>query len=265
MPKPTEHDRNHSDEYDSDMVAVLELIWGTGFMAPGGPALVHHMVQDLNVKDKLILDIGCGLGGGDLVLARELGARVIGIDLEAPLIEQAKMRIEAAGLSDKIEARCVQSGPLAFPDNEFDVVYSVGAFTQTEDKLAIFGEAFRVLKPAGVITSYDWMKTDRPISDAMVRWFELEGLTYALATLEEHQRLLEEAGFESVEVADDGGAYARECEQEFAQLRGPLRSKLVDAIGPENTDHYIEDWQATLGLLQAGELVPGFMRGIKPR
>lgn len=28
---------HHEDEYDDAMVAMLELIWGEGFLSPGGP------------------------------------------------------------------------------------------------------------------------------------------------------------------------------------------------------------------------------------
>lgn len=252
-------------EYHDAMVSVLELIWGEGFMAPGGAALVRRMVQGIDIKDKLILDVGCGLGGGDLILAEEFGARVIGIDLEAPLVERARRRIETAGLGKRIEVRRVDAGPFDFSDRTFDVVYSVGAFTQTEDKAAVFADALRVLKPGGAITSYDWMRTDRPYSDAMLRWFELEGLTYAMETMEAHRQLLEGAGFTDVQVADDGGWYAKEAPRELEQLSGPLRGKMIDLIGPEQAAHFIEDWRALVTVLDAGELVPAFFRGFKPR
>jgi len=70
--------------------ALAELVWGKGFLSPGGPDNVKETVAGLDLADKLVLDIGCGIGGPALVLAGELGARVIGFDLEAPLIARAE-------------------------------------------------------------------------------------------------------------------------------------------------------------------------------
>ena len=204
----------HADEYDDATVALLELVWGAGFMAPGGAQNVRKLVAGLDVRGKTILDIGCGLGGGDIVLARDLGAKVVGIDLEAPLIARAQAYVDAASLSDRISLRQVAPGPLDFPDASFDVVYSSGAFTQTQDKAGIFAEVFRVLKPGGAITSYDWMGIDQPHSADMLHWFEVEGLTYALETLPGHARLLEGAGFTQVNVRDDEGWYTQEAQNE---------------------------------------------------
>ena len=85
----TEPDQ-HQDEYHDAIVGMLELIWGRGFMTPGGPENVRKTVRGLDLRDKLVLDIGSGIGGPALVLAQEFGARVIGLDLEEPLVRRAR-------------------------------------------------------------------------------------------------------------------------------------------------------------------------------
>ncbi|MEL7012276.1 MAG: methyltransferase domain-containing protein [Pseudomonadota bacterium] len=254
----------HIDEYDDATVALLELVWGKGFMAPGGAENVQKLVSGLDVKDKTILDIGCGLGGGDLVLAGELGARVIGIDLEAPLIARARVYAEQAGLSDLIEYRHVQPGALDFPDSTIDIVCSSGAFTQTSDKAGIFAEVMRVLKPGGHITAYEWMGNGQPLSEDMLHWFELEGLTYALESISAHKRLLEDAGFTDVTVTDDGGWYKEEARAEYDLLVGEMKETATALLGAGQYAHFLEDWAGMITVLGKGELVPGFLRGTKP-
>ena len=61
----------HADEYGDAMVTMLELIWGEGYMSPGGPQSVRDIVAGVDLADKLVLDIGCGLGGVDIMLARD--------------------------------------------------------------------------------------------------------------------------------------------------------------------------------------------------
>ncbi len=85
---------------------MLELVWGKGYMTPGGPENVKQAVQGLDLRDKLVLDIGSGIGGPALVLAGELGARVIGLDLEAPLIRRAEAYAREAGLAHHPDGRC---------------------------------------------------------------------------------------------------------------------------------------------------------------
>lgn len=255
---------SHSDEYDDAMVAMLELIWGEGFLAPGGSATVRRAVGGLDLAGKAVLDIGCGIGGGDLVLAGELGAQVTGIDLELPLIERARRSAEAAGLADRIAFRHTEPGPLDFADGSFDVVYSSGCFTQVEDKAGMFAEVFRVLKPGGTFTVYDWMKGPDPYSTDMRTWFELEGLTYAMETLDAHGKLMEDAGFVEVALEDDGGWYRDHCRGEYEKMQGPFKDRMLDALGREKQKHFIENWRAMLVVLESGELRPGFYRGRKP-
>ena len=80
----------HEAEYHDNMVTMLELIWGKGYMAPGGPGNVAKLLDGTEPEGKLILDIGCGIGGPALDMVRHHSAQVVGIDLEAPLIERAR-------------------------------------------------------------------------------------------------------------------------------------------------------------------------------
>ena len=59
--------------------------------------------------------------------------------------------------------------PAGFPDASFDVVMPSGAFTQIDDKRAMFTECLRVLRPGGRLTCYDWMKPEGEYSDDMRR------------------------------------------------------------------------------------------------
>ena len=72
-------------EYGDAMIAMLELIWGRGFMAPGGEGNVDNLMSGISVENKRILDIGCGGGLVSEPLTR-LGATVTGIDPSAETI-----------------------------------------------------------------------------------------------------------------------------------------------------------------------------------
>ena len=130
------------------MVAALELIWGEGFLSPGGPAEVEATLGGRNIRGAEVLDIGCGIGGIDLLLAERFGAsKVIGIDIEADNIERARRRAEAKGLSDRVGYRLVERGPWPFAPSCFDLVFSKDSIIHIPDKEALFADIFRVLRP----------------------------------------------------------------------------------------------------------------------
>jgi len=80
---------SHENEYHDNMVTMLELIWGEGYMAPGGSGNVAKLLDGLETHGKRVLDVGCGIGGPAFEVARTHGSDVVGIDIEAPLVERA--------------------------------------------------------------------------------------------------------------------------------------------------------------------------------
>lgn len=254
----------HADEYHDAMLETCQLLWGEGFLAPGGPGNVARLVGGLDLRDRRVVDVGCGLGGPACVLAEEFGAYVVGIDLEPPLIERARARAAERGLEDRVRFEVVELGPLPFTDESVDLVISAGAFTQTADKYTAFRDCHRILKPGGSIALYDWNRIEGELSQDMRRWIELEGLTYQLETLERYGELLEQAGFVDVETEDASAWYRKQVEKEYAAIRGPLFARMCEAMGREQAEHFVEDWRAMLVVCEKGEMRQGYSRGRKP-
>jgi phosphoethanolamine N-methyltransferase len=254
----------HESEYDDALVTLLELIWGEGYMAPGGEGNVVKIAEGLDMRDKRVLDIGCGIGGPAFFLARNYGANVVGTDLEPQLIELAKQRAKKYGLEAKTEFQVVEAGPLRFPDESFDFVVSSGAFTQISNKLEMFEDVLRVLKPGGVFSCYDWMKSEGDYNEDMHYWFKLEGLTYALDTPELRDEVLREAGFADVSVVERSEWYRKKVREEYERLRDELYPRAVELIGKQHADHRLENWRAMAVVCEKGDLRQAYARGRKP-
>jgi len=255
---------SHDNEYHDNLITMLELIWGEGYMAPGGPGNVARMLDGIETRGKRILDIGCGIGGPVFEMARTFGAEVVGIDLEAPLIERAESAAKQKGLEDRCNFQTVTVGPLAFPDESFDIVVTSGAMTQTADKVAMFRECFRVLRPGGSLSCYDWMKSDAPYSDDMLYWFKMEGLTYALEELHEYESHIEESGFVDVEVADASSWYGSQVNREYDLIKGDLNPRMVELLGQKDADYFVENWRSMVVVCDKGEMRQGYCRGRRP-
>jgi len=257
--------KKNDREYHDAMLDLLEWIWGRDYMAPGGEGNVDRLVSGQDLRGRKVLDIGSGLGGPAFYMARKFGAQVIGIDLEPHLVERATARASELGLEEQVEFKQVKVGSLEFPDNQFDLVISSGAVTQTADKSGLFTEAWRVLKPGGVVSCYEWMKREGEYSEDMLYWFELEGLTYALETLSAHGEILSTAGFVDIGLEDASSWYQRECRKEYELLSKEGYETVTGLIGKTDADHLIEDWRVMTKVCENGEMRQGYCRGRKPR
>lgn len=111
---------------------------------------LHYLPQRVNFngfKDKLILEVGCGVGI-DLARFAKGGAKVTGIDLAEKSIELAKKNFS----NQKLAAKLLRGNGenLDFVENSFDCVYAHGVIQYTANDQDMVNEIFRVLKPGGV-------------------------------------------------------------------------------------------------------------------
>lgn len=255
---------DHQDEYSDELIQMLELVWGNGFLSPGGPDAVHRIVDGVDLKGKLVLDIGCGIGGIDILLARDYGAKVVGIDIEADVIRRAKDNIQKAGLTDRVETKLVQPGPLDFEDSTFDVVFGKDAWLHIPDKKTFFADVFRVLKPGGQLIAGDWLGGPTPWSSDMKYYVELEGISYYLDTLDNYRTMLEGAGFHIKHMQDISAAYGLKAQQEYGQMKNTIHEEMLALLGQSETDHFVENWRMLTVVLENGELRPSRFHADKP-
>lgn len=253
---------SHDSEYNDAMVAVLEWLWGRDFMAPGGAGNIEKMLRGIETRDRKILDIGSGLGGPAFLLSRDYQAEVTGIDIEPHLLMRAKKRAQGLNLQRPVTFEQVSPGPLPFEDQSFDIVFSSGAITQVDDKRGMFQECARVLRPGGYLTVYDWLKAEGDYSSDMMYFFEMEGLTYSLATLEETREVVQKTGFDEVSVEDASDWYRVESRREYEQLKQEF-ARIERLIGAHDANHMLENWRALVVVCEQGELRQAYTRARK--
>ena len=64
-------------------MAVLEAVWGEGYLSPGGSDEIRMIVEGVALAGKAVLDLGCGTGGITRFLAETYRrAFIVGIDAE---------------------------------------------------------------------------------------------------------------------------------------------------------------------------------------
>jgi phosphoethanolamine N-methyltransferase len=252
-------------EYDDALQALLQLIWGDGFLSPGGAEEIRELLAGSPIRGCDVLDIGAALGAVDQLLVTEHGAAtVVGIDVDPAMLRQMDARIARAGLGDRVRSVCVEPGPLPFPDASFDVVFSKDSIVQIPDKPALFAEVHRVLRPGGRFIASDWLRGGRgEYSPEMMEYFRLEGITYNMASLEDSAAALQAAGFKSVSVSDRNAWYLPLARRELESIAGPLRPLIEERIGPEKAAHFVDNWRQLVLVVERGELRPGHLKATK--
>ncbi|MFT5193595.1 MAG: ubiquinone/menaquinone biosynthesis C-methylase UbiE [Cellvibrionaceae bacterium] len=256
----------HHDEYNDTFVAGLEWMWGEGFMSPGGPAEVAAILDGIDLTGKHVLDIGCGIGGIDILLVKKhKAARVTGIDVEAPLIERATQMIQSVGLAGQVTCQLVPPSPyLPFGDGTFDVVFSKDSIIHIPEKEIIYSEIFRVLKPGGQLAFSDWYGANLPKTAEFAAWFEVLGLTFEMATIEETAKSLDKIGFTHIEQNDRNRWYAQNMLEELASIKGENHPRLVEQLGEEAAAQRLKSSSLKKQVVDQGLLRPGHLRGRRP-
>lgn len=118
--------------------------------------VVHPKIDDAlmralhPVRDKRILEVGVGMGGDSLALARA-GAEVWALDY----VEVALRSVTSFAARECVGVRTVQGDALALPfaDGTFDAVFHQGLLEHFRDgdQLRILRENWRVLKDGGIV------------------------------------------------------------------------------------------------------------------
>ncbi|HEX2909831.1 MAG TPA: methyltransferase domain-containing protein [Chloroflexia bacterium] len=98
-----------------------------------------------------VVDIGAGAGFDSLIAARLVNptGQVIGVDMTPQMLNKAQQAAIEAGLNNMVEFRQGYAEALPVEDEWADVVISNGVINLCPDKLSVFREMYRVLKPGG--------------------------------------------------------------------------------------------------------------------
>ena len=129
-----------------DALSVLDHFHGRGIAA------TQELVALLRPQPgEHLLDIGSGIGGPARWFAAKCGVHVTGVDLTPEFCAAAEALNRAAGLADRVTIKNGSALALPVPDGRFYRAYSQNVIMNIADKRQFYREAFRALKPGGVL------------------------------------------------------------------------------------------------------------------
>jgi len=168
----------------------------------GGRSATEYAISKMSLSgNEHVLDVGCGIGGAARTIASQTGCRVSGIDLTPEYVDVAATLTRLTRLEAKTRFHTASALSMPFDDNTFDAAITVHVSMNIEDRDALYTEIARVMKPQARLCIYDVMKKgDEPIVFP-VPW-AVSAESSHLRTPEEVSALLQDCGFEVIEVED---------------------------------------------------------------
>lgn len=200
------YDLASTDNYLTEQTLFLNVGWWKdqpSTLDHACAALAQFAGEQLQLgpNDRL-LDVGFGFGDQDMHWVEHFGPReIVGINITRSQIEQARERIAARGMSDRIEFQLASATKMPFEANSFDKVVALESAFHFQTREQFFAEAFRVLRPGGRLVMLDLLA--QPYDHLPFRGRLLSGLglhfwktcSENVYTREVYERKLRDVGF----------------------------------------------------------------------
>ena len=153
--------------------------------------LIHPLLQKLSAENAdlaqvIALDLATGTGRLLVALFQrlEFTGQAVGLDISLGMLTKAAVKLIAR--QDRVHFLQHTALSLPFPDSTFDVVSCMESLEYMPDIKLVMDEMFRVLRPGGILVA----------SRCTKKW----GYEFKLRSQDEYHTLLQNAGFEQVEM-----------------------------------------------------------------
>ena len=202
------------EHYDS-LSPFYRTLWGEhihhGFWRGNESAAEaqENLIKELAARARIeegdrILDVGCGLGGSSMFLAREYGAMVKGISLSEKQVSAARDQARRRGLLGRANFEVQDAHHLDRDPAIYDVIWIVECSEHLFDKPGFITECARHLAPGGRLAICAWLSGENlsPEQEKLVEAVRVGMLCPSFGSLSDYSRWMEQSGL-TVDSAED--------------------------------------------------------------
>ena len=167
---PTPRSAEYFDGWYADQAAmptVAEIMNRHMGFPPGTRAgviatdAIPELTEELRLKPgSTLLDLACGRGAYGLMVAKQSGTALIGVDFSAQALAEAGEQAAQMGVSNAT----FLTGELtatSLPDASVEAVLCTDAIQFPDEPAMAYQEMYRVLKPGGRVVLTSWEAVDR--------------------------------------------------------------------------------------------------------
>jgi ubiquinone/menaquinone biosynthesis C-methylase UbiE len=219
-------DRIKLDEYKqqiADLYSNRSANYDSGDWHPRiASRLIEHTQLSLGQQ---VLDIATGTGMVAIEAAQIVGSqgKVIGIDISTQMLDRARQKGEVLCL-DNVDFQLADAEKLNFPENTFDYIFCSSAFIWMSDLLGALRLWYRFLKPGGILGFHAFADTAFIAGIVAQKVLEKYGVSLLLSkptgTIEQCYNLLQQAGFEEIDIRSEQDGNYISLEQAKAMWLG---------------------------------------------
>lgn len=243
--------RHFLDNCQYKMRGILryERIFGAGYVSTGGLHTTEELVAKLNLKEgEHVLDVGCGIGGGDFYMAEKFGVSVLGVDLSVNMFMIALERSLERNTNVVFEVADITKRE--YPKQSFDVVYSRDTILHIDDKPKLFKRLYDFLKPGGRLLVTDYCRSEKEPSDQFAAYIKQRG--YDLHSVKAYAQMLTDAGFVNVHGEDTTALFETSLRRELGTAEANRDSFIADF---SESDYFaiVNGWREKLDRVSQGE------------
>ncbi|KAL3529143.1 hypothetical protein ACH5RR_008465 [Cinchona calisaya] len=236
-------------QYKCSGILRYERVFGQGYVSTGGIETTREFVAKLDLQPgQKVLDVGCGIGGGDFYMAEKYDVHVVGIDLSINMVSFALER--AIGLQCSVEFEVADCTKKTYPDGIFDVIYSRDTILHIQDKPALFKSFYKWLKPGGRVLISDYCKRAGSPSEDFAKYINQRG--YDLHDVEAYGQMLKDAGFDEVFAEDRTDQFLKVLHKELDLVEKDKEAFIRD-FSDEDYNGIVGGWKAKLIRSSSGE------------
>jgi len=160
-------------------------------------------------QDSEVLEIGSANGVVSTMLAQQTGATVIGIDISETHVQQAINNLKGTP-NLKLSFQKASATSLPFENNSFTHVWSQSTFSHIADNNSVLSEAFRVLKPGGLLIFDDVIVPNKSTSVLTQELFFDRLFIPLKLTAQEYKDAIMQAGFDIIE-SEELSEHMKKC------------------------------------------------------
>jgi SAM-dependent methyltransferase len=246
--------RGRERRWDETRVAVVQKVWGKGFVAPGGKKALLDLVGPLELERGMqVLDLGAGLGGPARVLAKRFGVQVTGLEADRRLAEAAGTRSSVLRPSKATVYAMAQRHEVLAP-RAFDRIFSKDVLFAVRDKARVLAVADALLAERGRMLIIDYVvAADGRQSPAVQAWMADDPARPAPWSIEEYIEMLTGLGL-GLRIDDISWATRRTINGAWSGFLAKRRRPALDHRAAQTLLDEARVWSQRAKLLKSGEL-----------
>ena len=148
-----------------------------------------------------VVDLGSGGGFDCFLAARQVGTsgQVIGVDMTPEMISKARKNAKKMGARN-VEFRLGEIEHLPVADNGADLIMSNCVINLSPDKLQVYREAYRILKPGGRLSISDVLATTALPANIRNNLALVAACVGGAVTFDDTNKMLTQAGFQNIKI-----------------------------------------------------------------